>query len=156
MALGISAGSAAAQRIDPKTFVAVKGAVSAESVATGGSAEVTVAVEIKGGIHIQAHKPTEDFAIPTVLTLEKAEGLTFGEVKYPEPVLRTYPAISETPLAVYDGKIELKFPVAVAKDAAAGAREIKGTLKFQGCDDKVCYSPAKVEIKISITVVPAK
>ena len=140
-----------AQLVDPKTFVTPKTSISADQVSPGQKFEVTVIAEIKKGIHLQAHQPADDYLIPTELALEKTDSLTYGEIRYPDPVERKF-SFSPRPVLVYEDKLVFRFAVTVTPNAALGQHEIRGSLRYQSCNDKQCYAPARIEIKIPISV----
>ncbi|MBC7222357.1 hypothetical protein H5T56_05195 [Candidatus Bipolaricaulota bacterium] len=63
---------------------------------------IAVTAEILEGWAIQAHSPTLPYLIPTVLSFEPAPDISFGEVVYPEPMLKKA-AFAKEELLVYTG-----------------------------------------------------
>ena len=66
---------------DPSSVVTVRPALSASAVRPGGSVSGTVMMQIKPGWHVNAHKPTLDFLIPTVVTLKAPKAHDVGDVQ---------------------------------------------------------------------------
>jgi len=69
-------------------------------LAAGGTAEARITFHVAATWHVNAHKPNEDFLVPTVLTLAAAERVTPGAPAYPKPIQAKL-SFSDTPLAVY-------------------------------------------------------
>src|SRR5690242_12187013 len=50
----------------------------------GGAVRVIATVKVAAGYHVNAHRPNEEFLIPTALTLQSSD-VAFEEPAYPEP-----------------------------------------------------------------------
>jgi len=90
--------------------------------------------------------------IPSGVDLESVEGLTFGEIQYPESV-RIQFAFAKEELDVYEGRIIMRFPVIVSNDAS-GEPIIRGSFRYQACNNEICLAPARKDITISIPIAP--
>jgi thiol:disulfide interchange protein DsbD len=133
-----------------RELVQVAGAVSAEA-ARGTTVEVTIPFTILKHWHINAHVPNEEFLVPTVLALRAPPGVKVGAPRYPK-AKSEHLSFSETALAVYEDDVEIVVPLTVEPTAAAGARTIAGTLRFQACNDDVCLPPASVPVRIALLI----
>ena len=102
--------------------------------------EVAVTVELKDGWHVNAHRPRQDYLIPTTLTIEPPAGARVGEVAYPEPVDRQL-EFSDEPLLLYEGTFRLAAPV---ETGAAGPW--RASLRYQACDDTTCLPPRTLDL----------
>jgi thiol:disulfide interchange protein DsbD len=109
--------------------------------ATSGS----VTLQILDGWHINSNKPLDDFVIPTELKLDPATA-DLVSAEYPAHVLRTFTFSGDSKLAVYEGRIQINF-VARLKN---GAKEIKGRLHYQACNDKVCLPPRDLALVLDV------
>ena len=134
----------------PKQFLSVS-PVAPVKLSPGKTESAVVALQIFDGFHIQSNPAANPQLIATRLDVKGAKGLTPGTPVYPKGKpyrLQGSPA----EISVYDGKVEITVPVT----AEAGAKRIKqnleGTLKFQACNDKICFFPANVPISIPVTV----
>lgn len=107
-----------------------------------GSGRVVTTVTVAAGYHVNAHQPTEEFLIPTVLTL-RADGVAFDEPTYPKPVERRFAFAGDKPLLVYDGAFDV---VAAARPMPASPVEV--TLRYQACDDERCLPPTTARATI--------
>src|SRR5258706_9332880 len=105
----------------------------------------TIGAEILNGWHINSNKPLDDFVIPTELKLDPATA-DLVSAEYPAHVLRTFTFSGTSKLAVYEGRIQINF-VARLKN---GAKEIRGRLHYQACNDKVCLPPRDLALVVSV------
>jgi hypothetical protein len=115
----------------------------------GATVTVKVAAALSDGFHLNSHTPPEPYLIP--LSLKWTEGaLTAPDVHYPAAQMLKVP-FSEKPLSVLTGKFEIttKFKVAAA---AAGPSNVMGKLRYQACNDKSCFAPKTVDVKIPVQV----
>lgn len=140
-ALAIPALSVAAPVPKPADLV-----TAAAALAPGGEPGkglVRIAATVADGWHVNSHKPSEDYLIPTGVTLDPSPGVGFGEARYPEGRLAKF-AFSETPLSVYEGSFVVEVPVAWT---GAQPPAVSGRLEFQACNDKQCLAPASVPFR---------
>ena len=115
-----------------------------------GEARLEAVVTIDPGWHVQAHVPTFDYLIPTVLRLELPPGAGEAAIDYPQPIRYKF-GFAEEELDVYEGT--LRFPVRFRlPPGAAGALPVTATLRYQACDDKSCLPPVETESAIELMV----
>ena len=97
-----------------------------------------LALTIEPGWHIQANPASEEFLIPTTV---RAEGAELRDLRYPPP--REMPSrMSERPLAVWDGTVEITGEIG---KLTPGARL---HLTFQPCDDLRCLPEVTEEVAV--------
>src|SRR4051812_17446294 len=85
----------------------ITGNIAGGSVTRGKAAKGTVILSIPGGVHVNSHRPTGEYAIPTIIKAT-ARGVTIGKVSYPCGINRTF-SFSETPINVYEGRAAFNF-----------------------------------------------
>ena len=119
----------------------------------GAPARVAALVSIEPGWHVNSHKPTFEYLIPTVLELTLPEGWSPGEIQYPQAELQTF-SFEVQPLAVYDGDVVILAEVKVPAGAPAGAYPVKASLRYQACNDSQCLPPVTAEARIQLSVGP--
>jgi thiol:disulfide interchange protein DsbD len=119
--------------------------------ARGTVVEVTIPFTVLAGWHINAHRPNEDFLVPTTLTLDGAPGVKPGTPRYPD-AKQVRLSFSETPLAVYEENAALVIPLSIDGAAAEGPRTLRGVLRFQACNDQVCLPPATVPVRVALRI----
>lgn len=99
--------------------------------------------------HVNAHKPLDEFLIPTEFTLAAANGISLADTVYPEHILFD---LAGDKLAVYEHTFYIGVALQIAADAAPGEHKIQGELKYQACNDEMCFPPAKLPLEVTVTV----
>ncbi len=117
----------------------------------GEQARLAIVIEIPDGWHINAHKPLDEYLIPTEAALEPPEGFAIAGMAYPEPILASF-SFSDDKLAVYEHTAAVGVLVTVAPTVAPGEYELPGTLRYQACNDTVCAPPKTVSFVANLTV----
>ncbi|HSS51535.1 MAG TPA: thioredoxin family protein [Thermoanaerobaculia bacterium] len=119
----------------------------------GKPARVAALVTIEPGWHVNAHKPTFDYLLPTVLKLTLPAGWPPEQVQYPKAEMKTFSFVKE-PLAVYDGDFVVLAQLKVPAGTKAGTYPVEAALRYQACNDSQCLPPVTAEAKIEIKVGP--
>lgn len=120
--------------------VSVKIYSSADKFKPAESLEIAVEVTIEAPYHINSHKPSEDFLIPTSLTFKPAEGINFGKIDYPRSEFKRF-SFSQKPLAVHEGKIYIFTSISISTEYEGNIVLLEGVLGYQPCDDYTCLAP---------------
>lgn len=115
----------------------------------GGTASLTITVNVLPGWHIQSSKPADEFLIPTRLDMQAEPGIQFGPVQY--PATETIESAGQK-LQVFSGKVLLTVPIALAPTVGAGKHTLHGTLQVQACDENTCVAPSTLDVGIPIEV----
>jgi DsbC/DsbD-like thiol-disulfide interchange protein len=68
-----------------------------------------------------------------------------GKPKYPAGEKLFMPALDETQL-VYGKPFRITQDVTLRPGAQSGPVTIKGSVRYQACDDRICYKPATVAV----------
>ncbi len=108
-------------------------------------------MDIPSGYHVNSSKPLEKFLIPTQIKVEAPKDLRVGPVGYPRAVLRKF-KFSKNRVSVYEGRATMRFSITVPRDASAGSKEIKVRVRYQSCNDEVCFPPQNKDISLWLTV----
>ncbi|MGZ8846462.1 MAG: protein-disulfide reductase DsbD domain-containing protein [Pyrinomonadaceae bacterium] len=145
---GSNAASPAERNIRTSADV-VKLGGSAIAFSQAGSGEVAVPVIIDEGFHLNANPATFPYLIPTEVTPEKVAGIEVGKPIYPTPEKRKFQFAPE-PLAVYEGKIEVRLPLRTS--GFKGSRELPITVRVQACDQEKCFPPDTLRRTITVKV----
>jgi suppressor for copper-sensitivity B len=128
-------------------------AVDRTAYESGSTARVAALVAIEPGWHVNSHKPTFDYLIPTVLDLELPAGWPEETVQYPQHEMQTF-AFADQPLAVYDGDVVILSEIRVPEGTPQGTFPIRGSLRYQACNDSQCLPPVTTTAEIRLTVGP--
>jgi DsbC/DsbD-like thiol-disulfide interchange protein len=116
----------------------------------GGSAEAAVRVKIAEGYHINGN-PASKFQIATALEVEAGEGINAGKPVYPPAVTKEFEFAKE-PLQVYEKEAVIRLPLRADATAAKTSRLLRGKLKVQPCNDKVCFPPRTLDVSLPVNV----
>jgi uncharacterized protein YcnI len=135
--------------VKPQTFV------SLEPVPRGKSFEIAVVVEIAKGFHMNSHKPTDPYLIPTTLTPKLSAGFEITDTIYPEGRQEKFSFSPNKPLNVYTGKVILRLKLTAHPDSPLGATTIPMTLRYQACNDTTCLQPLKIPVDAKFEVAAA-
>ncbi|MEA2600719.1 MAG: suppressor for copper-sensitivity [Acidobacteriota bacterium] len=117
----------------------------------GKPARVAALVSIEPGWHVNAHKPTFEYLIPTELKLELPAGWPAAQLQYPAAEMKTF-SFEKLPLAVYDGDVVILTQLAVPAGTKAGTYPVKASLRYQACNDSQCLPPVTAQAEIQLTV----
>ena len=117
------------------------------------NSEVTakVAVTLSAGYHVNSNAPHEAYLIPLKLTWTAAP-LEVAGFTYPKPTDEKYPFSPDEPLSVYTGNFEIATKFKVPPDATGGLMVAEGQLRYQACNDSMCFPPKTVKIKLPVEV----
>jgi len=134
----------------------VEARVSRTSVAPGASVTVTLDVTPRRTMHVYA-PGKHDYQV-VGLAITPQAWLRVDPTKYAPAETYYFEPLDET-VEVYSQPFRLTRQVtlldtAAARKALAGrpSVEIAGALEYQACDDKVCYAPAKVPVRFTLTI----
>ena len=105
------------------------------------------------GLHVNSNEPLEDFLIPTVLTIEPPTGIAVEGLAWPEPVMLEQQG-ADKPLAVYEENFAIGVALAIDPDVTAGDYEVPVSLRYQACDERMCYIPATERLAFRVRVAP--
>ena len=142
--------SLVAQPSQPKRAEVSRVEIEPAKVKPGDKVTLTVELDIKPGFHAQSRTPSQETLIKFDLKLGENRAFRFGEPVYPPGEDHEYAELGK--LNVYTGKVTVRVPVEVAPDAPAGETTIGGRLRYQICDDKVCYIPESPKFSAKVTI----
>ena len=143
--------AAEAQLMRPKATVTPY--VAADAVAAGSTTRVALTVTLPEGLHVQSDAPRDPSLIPTVLTVDAPKGVTVRHLIYPEPSDFEQEGQPQ-PLAVFEHEFVTGAELALAADVPTGDLVIPGRLRYQACDDRVCFAPQTATFEWKIRVTP--
>lgn len=141
--------------------LSVKTAASADAVAAGRKVSLFVDVTPKPKMHVYA--PGQAGYIAINLALDPNPAFTAAKAKYPAGEKLLIAILNETQL-VYAKPFRIAQDVTVAAlpesaargGADAAALTIKGTLRYQACDDRICYLPTNVPVEWTLKLAPGR
>ncbi|MEP6921419.1 MAG: protein-disulfide reductase DsbD N-terminal domain-containing protein [bacterium] len=128
--------------------IGVHGSISGNTVARGRSAQAVVTIDVPPGFHVHSNRPLEKFLIATQLQVEAPGGVRVGPVIYPRPLLRSL-KFSKNKVAVFEGRSTMRFNVTVPANFGSNLLELTARIRYQSCNDELCFAPQTREVKIS-------
>jgi DsbC/DsbD-like thiol-disulfide interchange protein len=131
--------------------ISVTGALSGDKVTRGRTVQATVVMDIPSGFHVNSNRPLEKFLIATQLKIEPPKGIRVGAVIYPRAVLRNF-KFSKNRVSVYEGRATMRFNVTVPANFSSGTTELKVHLRYQSCNDEVCFPPQSRDVSLWLKV----
>ena len=105
------------------------------------------------GLHVNSNEPLEDFLIPTVLTVEPPAGITVEGLAWPAPVMLEQQG-ADKPLAVYEEAFAIGVALTIDPDVVPGDYDVPASLRYQACDERMCYIPATERLAFQVRVAP--
>lgn len=172
MALAMAAGVAAAPA-RPGAAPTASGAARPAAAASGGvspietkhltvtvapveaappGARVSLALDVtpRTGMHVYA--PQQKDYIPISLTLRPLPGVRASAPRFPRPESVRIEALDETQ-QVYSRPFRIVQEITLPSGARAGSEvTITGTLRYQACDNTICYLPVSVPVAWTIAL----
>ncbi|MFN7917425.1 MAG: cytochrome c biogenesis protein CcdA [Vicinamibacterales bacterium] len=130
--------------------------VETETVAPGSEVRVVLQVQLPEGYHMNSNKPRDPMLIPVVLTVPAPDqqlppGVTLKEIVFPKPTdLQQRGA--DQPLSVFEREFAIGAVLKVDASVPAGPITIPARLRYQACDETMCYIPTRAETGWQFTV----
>jgi cytochrome c biogenesis protein CcdA/thiol-disulfide isomerase/thioredoxin len=128
--------------------------VEASGVRPGSPIRVALMVALPEGLHVQSDKPRDPSLIPTVLTIEPPSGVKVTQLVFPHPTDFAQEGQAQ-PLAVFEHEFVVGAELEIDRTVQAGALTIPARLRYQACNDKVCFRPTTATTGWTLRVVPA-
>jgi hypothetical protein len=120
-------------------------------VAAGQRVSLTLDIEMKPNMHVYA--PGVEGYIPIDWKMKESAAAAAHEVSYPASEKLHLAAIDET-VPVYQDHFRFTRDITIAQDDklrpaldSSGKFTVEGTLRYQACDDRVCYIPQELPVK---------
>jgi cytochrome c biogenesis protein CcdA/thiol-disulfide isomerase/thioredoxin len=145
-------GEAQAQLMRPPT-ADVLPLVEADGAEQGTVMRAAILVRLPEGLHTNANQPRDPSLIPIVLSVDAPTGISVEEIVYPEPTDLVQEGVPE-PLAVYEREFLIGVQLRLTDELPLGTVMVPGSLRYQACDERVCYIPTTVPTSWTFAVVP--
>jgi hypothetical protein len=137
----------------PPIVVSARTLLATNAVHPGQTAKLAVLARIKPGYHINDHKPTLDYLIPTKVEFETSPSLKVEKVVYPRGKQVKFDFL-DSPISVYEGEIRLGSVLKVDGSTKPGTYHLRGKFMYQACNDSACLPPTSVPFEASVLVAP--
>lgn len=118
--------------------------VAPRGASPGRAFPCAVVLNIPEGYHANANPASEDWLIPTTLSLADGSRGRLANIQYPPGKWKKF-IYSDKELSVYEGEVRIPFDYVVPEDAR-GDHEFRVVVGLQMCDDAACYPPTQIEV----------
>ena len=137
----------------PDIGVRIQPLTETDAAHPGTSARVALQMGLNPGFHVNSDTPLDDLLIPTALTLDVPEGFALGGVAYPEAILLEQVG-AEEPLAVFEEEFLIGAVLELNASLQPGTYTVPGTLRYQACNDRMCFNPTNAAVQFEVAVAP--
>jgi cytochrome c biogenesis protein CcdA/thiol-disulfide isomerase/thioredoxin len=116
--------------------------------------DIRTALEVRlpERFHANANKPRDPSLIPMTLTVNVPPGVSVEEIVFPPPTDLEQKGATQ-PLAVFERDFVIGVRLAVAASVPEGEIAIPAALRYQACDESMCYFPQTVQTGWTLRVV---
>jgi len=125
------------------------------TVTRGKANTVTLEFHVHSGFHINSNKPAAEYLIPTTLKLDPPTDIVVGKTTYPPGKEMSFAFAPDEKLSVYSGDFTLGVSIRPLGSVLPSKYEVRGTLRYQACDNAACYPPKNLPVKFGVKVVKA-
>lgn len=131
--------------------IPVNGSLASDKTQRGRTVQGTIVMDIPSGYHVNSNRPLEKFLIPTQVQVEAAKGIRVGPIVYPRPLLRSL-KFSKNKVSVFEGRTTMRFSITIPRSFTGNSAELKARLKYQSCNDDLCFPPQSREVSMWLNV----
>jgi DsbC/DsbD-like thiol-disulfide interchange protein len=136
----------------PNSVVEAHAVMSTDAAHADSPVKLAILAQVAPGFHINDHKPSLDYLIPTQIKLDTSDQFTVKNVVYPKGTLKKF-AFFDTPISVYEGTVTVGALLQAGNAVPPGTYTLKGKFAYQACNDHACLAPTSVPLAVTIKVV---
>ena len=114
----------------------------------GGTTVETLRVRVLDGFHVNSDKPKDEYLIPLKLTWTGGP-LDAKSIAYPKP---EEVKVGADLLNVFTGTFDISSEFTAPASAPAGTATLTGKLRYQACNNEMCFRPSTIDIKVPVMV----
>jgi thiol:disulfide interchange protein DsbD len=97
---------------------------------------------------VNSDKPKDEYLIPFKLTWSDSP-LQVKSISYPPSEELK---VGTDTLSVFTGAINVETEFKAPPEAAAGTMIVTGTLRYQACNDQMCFRPASIGLRLPVVI----
>jgi thiol:disulfide interchange protein len=127
--------------------------VETSGVRAGTTVRAALRVALPEGFHVQSNKPKDPSLIATEVTVDGASGIEVEEIVFPAALEFRQEGLEE-PLLVFEREFIVGVRLALPAGLPNGEVIVPARLRYQACDDKMCYAPSTAQAAWALRVVP--
>jgi DsbC/DsbD-like thiol-disulfide interchange protein len=126
-------------------------ATSLKNVAAAADNRVSLTIDVSPKPKMHVYAPGQKDYIPVAVTLQSNPAYRALAPVFPKPMKYFFAPLKETQL-VYSKPFRIVQDVVLERAAAGATVTIAGTLRYQACDDAICYLPKNVPLSWTVPV----
>jgi cytochrome c biogenesis protein CcdA len=143
----------AAQVVAPPP-AAITPLVEKDAVLAGETVRAALVVRLPDGFHANANKPRDPSLIPMTVAVATPTGVTATEVVFPQASDFKVEGFDDL-LRVFEGEFVIGVELAVASGVSAGDVTVPVSLRYQACNDKMCFVPKTIAAEWTLRIANA-
>jgi Disulphide bond corrector protein DsbC len=121
----------------------------------GKAATVPLLFRVASGYHINSNHPKSEFLIPTVLKIDATTDIVISKTTYPDGQDLNFAFSPDEKLNVYTGDFKVDVQVRPLQSVQPGKYVVRGSLKYQACDNSSCYPPKQLPVSFDVKIAKA-
>jgi Disulphide bond corrector protein DsbC len=116
---------------------------------------VPLTFNVASGYHVNSNRPKSEYLIPTALKVDATTDIVVGKIIYPDGQDMTFAFSPDEKLNVYTGNFQVDVVVHPLRSVQPGKYVVRGTLKYQACDNTACYPPKNLPVSFDVKIAKA-
>ncbi len=124
--------------------------LSVTTAAPGSRVDLAVRVVLPDGLHSQSNKPKDEGLVPTTLTFLPSKDVTPAEVVFPPA--HDFKLETGDTLLVFEREFIIGARVTISPTAAPGSVTLNARLRYQPCNNTMCFRPVTVPVTWTIPI----
>jgi len=141
--------------LGPKGLVVKIASAPIVTAVQGKAATESLTFNVASGYHINSNQPKSEYLIPTALKVDATTDIVIGKTTYPEGQDMSFAFAPDEKLNVYTGNFTVQVLVRPLHSVQPGKYIVRGTLKYQACDNKACYPPKNLPVSFDVKIAKA-
>jgi DsbC/DsbD-like thiol-disulfide interchange protein len=114
----------------------------------GTTVSQSLKISVLPGFHVNSDKPKDEYLIPLKLTWTGGPLETIS-ISYPKP---EDIKVGGQDLVVFTGSFDIQTTFKVPENAPTGTVTVMGKLRYQPCNNEMCFRPASAEVKLPVSI----
>ncbi len=151
----LAAAAAAQEEFGPKGPVVKMAPAPVVAAVQGKPSTVALSFSVSNGFHINSNHPKSEYLIPTALKIEPATDIVIGKTTYPDGQDMSFAFAPDEKLNVYTGDFKVEVMVHPLHTIQPGKYVVRGSLKYQACDNTACYPPKNLPVSFDVKIARA-
>jgi hypothetical protein len=137
--------------VTPHLTTATSASPTAAAPARPGST-IKLFVDVIPDAKIHVYAPGAKDYLPIALEIAPAAGVTVGKLTYPKAQDLYFEPLNEH-VPVFSAPFRLVQDVTIGRAVKPGqSLTLTGVLKYQACDDKICFNPVSAPLSWTVTL----